>query len=66
MRPGLYNTAMVNHNDFICILYGRKAMGDDKGRTSFHKLIYRFLYQQLRLGIERGGRFIKNKDLRIF
>ncbi|STV90052.1 Uncharacterised protein [Klebsiella michiganensis] len=45
---------------------GRQAMGDNNHRPVVNQVIDSFLYRQLAIDIQRGGRLIKNDDRRIF
>ena len=58
--------ALLHHQDVSGPDDGRQAMGDNNHRPVVNQVIDSFLYRQLAIDIQRGGRLIKNDDWRIF
>ena len=62
----LFNDAtLVHHNDFIGLLDGAKAVGDDYARAVFRELVDGVLNQFFRLRIHRLSRLIEDEDIRL-
>ena len=61
----LNNLSILKNENLICFLNGRKAMCNDKAGPSFHQSFRDFLNQEFQTGINRGSRFIKNKNFKI-
>ena len=57
--------AAFEHDDLIGIADSAQAVSNDDDCAAFHQAFERFHYDLLRLGVERGGRFIENENVRI-
>ena len=66
MRAFLNNPAIVNDDDFVSVLNGRQAMGDNKDRTVLHQVVNGFLNHGFRLVVQCGSRLVQNDNRRIF
>ena len=62
----LDHTAMLQHNDPVHPVNGRKPMGDDNRRPVFGELLQRFSNLYFRLGVDVGRRFVEHDNRRIF
>ena len=61
MRALLAYLAMMEHDDAVGALYGRKAMRDDDGGAIAHDALDGLLYELLCLCVNRAGRFVKDE-----
>lgn len=66
MRAFLNNPAIVNDDDFVSVLNGRQAMGDNKDGTVLHQVVNGFLNHGFRLVVQCGSRLVQNDNRRIF
>ena len=57
---------MLEHDDPIHTVNGRKSMGDDEGGAAVHQFFDRFHDRGFGRGIERGGRLVEQQDGRVF
>lgn len=64
--PDFRDAAFVKDDDAVGTLNGGEAVGDDKGRSSFHQLFKRLLHESLRLTVEGRGGFVEQQDFWIF
>ena len=65
MRASLSDTAVPNHQNHICMTDRGKAVSYYKRGSPFQNFAYGILNQLLRLGVDRTGGLIQNKDTRI-
>ena len=65
MAAAFLDFAFIHVEDAGTVLDGGKAVGDDKGGTSFKKLVQAFLQDDFCLRIDAGGRFIQYQDFGI-
>ena len=65
MRALLDDTAGLHHQDAIAGQHRRQPMRDHQGRADPHQPLKRVLDQPLALGVERGGRFVEQKERRV-
>ena len=65
VSAALLDAPVGNHHDLITALDGGKAVRNDKGGPSLEHPIQSLLYQSFRLGVDRGGCLVQNKDLGI-
>lgn len=61
----LHYISFMHHADFVCISDCGKSMGDYDGCSCRCKSVECFLYDLFRLGVESGGRLVKNQERRI-
>ena len=61
----LDDLAVVDNKNHIRLTDGGKPVRDDEGRRALHQRMRRFLNQHFRFGIDRAGRFIQHKNLRL-
>ncbi len=57
--------SVADNKDKVRVLYGGKAVRDNKAGAAFHKLVHRFLYLYFRTGIDVGGGFVKYEHRRV-
>jgi len=65
MGPGLDDVPLLHYDDLIRVADGRETVSDDQTGAVAHQLHHSVLDMQLGAGINRGGGFVKNQDLRI-
>ena len=65
MRADFSKLAVMQDDDTVAFLDGRKAMGDDQRSAAFHNALDRALDQLLGLGVDRTCRFVKYQDRRV-
>lgn len=65
MRAFFNNLSIVNDNDFVGVLNGRQAMGDNKNGTILHQVVNGFLNHGFRLVVQCGSRLVQNDNRRI-
>ena len=65
MCPGLDDMPLLHHDDLIRVANGGEAVRDDETGAVAHQLHHSVLDMQLGAGINRGGCFIQNQNLRI-
>ena len=53
VRARLYHPAFVQHDDLVCILYGREPVGDHYRRSAHRKPVEGFLNELLALVVQR-------------
>src|SRR6266404_2332079 len=63
--PPLNDLATIEHYYLIGVRDRRQPVGDHEHRPPSQQPVDRFLYEPLRLGIERGSGFIENEDWRV-
>src|SRR5213080_2208815 len=61
----LDDAALVHDQDAVAGEDGGEAVRDDEGRALGHQAFERRLHVFLRLGVERGGGFVEQKERRI-
>ncbi len=61
----LPHLAFVHHDDLVRALHGRKPMRNDHRSPAFDHAAKGFAHPEFGLGIDAGGSFIENQDLRI-
>ena len=66
VRAALHDAPFVEHQNFVGMADGRKAVGDGDGGTGGHEAFERFLHQTFALGVERRGGLVENEDVGIF
>lgn len=66
MRADGVDPAAVHHDDLVCILYGRNALGDDDLRNVWDLLAEGLADHRVRLGVDGAGRVVEDEHLRIF
>ncbi len=64
MRPFLNDRAVTHDENPVGLHDGRQAMRDDQRRSPFGYDLQRLLDKQFYLGIQVGGRFAQNQNLR--
>ena len=65
MSPFFHFAALVDNDNTVGILDGRKAVGNNQRGASLHEGEYSPLNHLLRCGINAGGRFVEHQDLRV-
>ena len=58
--------AMIEDENEIGVAHCAKALGDDKGRTSFHQVAERQLNFMFRGGVNTGRGIVQDQNARIF
>ena len=61
----LYDTALVEHADFVAALDGRETVGYGDGGARLHESLQRLLNQSLALGVERRGGLVEDEYGRV-
>ena len=61
----LYDTALVEHADFVAALDGRESVGYGDGGAGLHESLQRLLDQSLALGVERRGGLVEDEYGRV-
>ncbi len=61
----LNDLTILEDENFISLLNGGEAVGNDKAGPTFHQSTHGLLYQEFQPGINRGGCFIQNQNLRV-
>ena len=61
MSALFYKSALVDNGDFVGILDGGKAVGNDDGRSAAAQLVKRLLYKYLGGVVEGACRLIKDE-----
>ena len=61
----LYDTALVEHADFVAALDGRESVGYGDGCARLHESLQRLLNQSLALGVERRGGLVEDEYGRV-
>src|SRR5690606_1655362 len=65
MASSFDDSAVLYYNDFVGVLYGAQPVRNNDGGPAHHQFCQRILDESLGFRIQRGGRFIQNKDGRI-
>lgn len=65
MRTGFGDPLICDIHDTVAILYRRQPVRNDERGASLQQLVQALLEQALRLGVDRGGRFVQDQDPRI-
>ena len=65
MRAAFDHIAVLHHKDQVGIFNGGKAVRNHKAGAPGGEGIHGVLNEQLRAGIDRGGRFVQNQHRRI-
>ena len=60
-----HNAAVVNDEDTVGFLDGGEAVCDYEGGTSFQQGVNAILYEQFRPGVDAGGGFVQDQDIRV-
>ena len=60
------DTALVQHDDFICIADGRYTLGDNDGGGILQILTEALTYGRVGSGVYRAGAVIQNDDFGLF
>ena len=66
MRTSFPYLPVVHHDDLICALNGFKPVSNGNYSATLDKRVDGFLHFHFIFGVQRGGRFVKQDDLRIF
>ena len=56
----LNNISVLNDQNIICVLYGRKPVGNNKSGLTLHKITHSALYELFGTGVDVGGRLVEN------
>ena len=62
MSADLPNHPLVQDDDAVGVLDGRKAMRNDDGRVTRQQAGYRVLNLRVGLWVDAGGRLVENQD----
>ena len=65
MRAALREVPLVEDDQAVRVAQRRETVRDGEGRAVLRELVDRVLDQLFRLGVERGGRFVEDQDLRV-
>jgi len=65
MRALLTETAFVEDEDAVSVLNGAEAMCDDQGGASTEQAVEGIANQQLGFGVDAGGGFVEDEEVRI-
>ena len=62
MISALHDLSMIHNDDLVCVLDGRKTVGDNQAGTLIHKFRHGILNAHFGSGVHRGGSLVQNQD----